>query len=54
MRQTRITKRRHRPDRWRQAPLPHDPRDPDIVRAHEAGRVRPAGPARTKPVPGDR
>ena len=63
MRQIRITKRRHRPDGCRQATLPHDPRDPDIVRAHEAARrpvrsrvglVRPTGRARTKPVPGGR
>jgi len=63
MRQIRITKRRHRPESWRQAPLPHDPCDPDIVRAHEAarhparsraGRARPAGPVRTRPAHGDR
>ena len=63
MRQIRITKRRHRADGGRQAPLPHDPRDPDIVRAHEAarrparsraGRARPAGPVRTRPIQGDR
>ena len=63
MRQIRITKRRHRADGGRQAPLTHDPRDPDIVRAHEAarrlarsraGRARPAGPVRTKPAHGNR
>jgi hypothetical protein len=63
MRQIRITKRRHRADGGRQAPLTHDPRDPDIVRAHEAarrlarsraGRARPAGRVRTKPAHGDR
>ena len=63
MRQIRITRRRHRPGSWRQEPPPHDLRDPDIVHAHEAarrqarspaGRVRPAGHARTTPVPGGR
>jgi hypothetical protein len=63
MRQIRITKRRHRPDSWRQRPVPHDPRDPDIVRAHEAasrparsraGLVRSAGRSRATPLPGDR
>jgi hypothetical protein len=37
MKQLRITKR-HRPDDWRQEPLPLDPRDPDIVRAKELAR----------------
>jgi len=63
MRQIRITRHHHRPGGWQQAPLPPDPRDPDIVHAHEAarrpvrsqaGRVRPAGPGQAQPVPGGR
>jgi len=62
MRQIRITKRRHRSDSWLQAPLPHDPRDLDILRVHEAarrrarswvGRAWPAGRVSTKPSPCD-
>jgi len=51
MKQLRITKR-HRPEGWRQEPLPLDPRDPDIVRAKELARragaasARPSRPAR--------
>ena len=51
MRQIRVVKRRPRTAaRWWQEPLPPDPRDPDIVRAHQitrrarqsrAGRARP-------------
>ena len=52
MKQTRIAKRHVRPARGRQASLPPDPRDPNIVRAHRAarqasgtraGRTQPAG-----------
>ena len=55
MRQIRIAKRRRGPAGWRQAPLPPDPRDPDIVHAHraarrsscsDASRPQPAGRAR--------
>jgi hypothetical protein len=38
MRQIRIAERRHRPGGGRREPLPSDPRDPDIVRAHDAAR----------------
>jgi len=63
MRQIRIAKRRLTPSSGRQAPLPLDPRDPDIVHAHRAarrirdtraGRNQPGARARTKPDPGDR
>jgi len=43
MRQTRLAKRRPRPASWPQTPPPPDPRDPDIVRAHQI--TRRAGPA---------
>jgi hypothetical protein len=54
MRQTRAAKRRSRPTGWSQTPLPRDPRDPDIVRAHQI--TRRAGHARARdharpPVP---
>jgi hypothetical protein len=60
MRQIRIAKRRCGPAGRRQAPLPPDPRDPDIVHAHraarrssrsDAGRPQPAGRASTEPIP---
>ena len=50
MRQIHVAKRLPRPGSWPQTPLPPDPRDPDIVRAHQitrAGQPR----ARTKPTP---
>ena len=43
MRQIRAGKRRPGPAIWPQTPLPSDPRDPDIVRAHQI--TRPAGSA---------
>ena len=49
MRQIRTGKRRPGPASWPQTPLPSDPRDPDIVRAHQitrrAGQPAP-GPSR--------
>jgi hypothetical protein len=42
MRQTRVAKRRPRPASWPQTPLPPDPRDPDIVRAHQITRRAPS------------
>jgi hypothetical protein len=49
MRQIRAAKRRPGPASWPQTLLPPDPRDPDIVRAHQitcrAGQHR----ARTRP-----
>ena len=54
MRQIRAGKRRPGSASWPQTPLPSDPRDPDIVRAHQitgrAGQPR----ARTEPGPGRR
>jgi hypothetical protein len=38
MKQTHISKRRSRPANTRQEPLRPDPRDPDIVRAHQLAR----------------
>lgn len=38
MRQTRIAKHRSRPAAWKQAPLPLDGRDLDIVKAHQLAR----------------
>jgi hypothetical protein len=38
MRQIRIAKRRTRPASWQQVPLRPDPRDPDIVHAHQLAR----------------
>jgi hypothetical protein len=38
VRQTRIAKHRSRPAAWKQAPLPLDGRDPDIVKAHQLAR----------------
>jgi hypothetical protein len=46
MRQARAAKRRPRPASWPQTPLPPDPRDPDIVRAHQISRHAPS------PAPG--
>ena len=48
MRQIHVAKRLPRPASWPQTPLPPDPRDPDIVRAHQITR-RAASPA---PGPG--
>jgi hypothetical protein len=44
MRQIRVARHRPRPASWPQTPLPPDPRDPDIVRAHQITR-QPASPA---------
>jgi hypothetical protein len=49
MRQIRITKKRPQPASWPQTPLPPDPRDPDIVRAHEISHRAGQPRARTKP-----
>ena len=49
MRQTRAAKRRPRPASRPQTPLPPDPRDPDIVRAHQITRRADHPRARTKP-----
>ena len=38
MRQIRIVKRRSRPASWQLVPLRPDPRDPDIVHAHQLAR----------------
>ena len=48
MRQIRITKKRP-PASWPQTPLPPDPRDPDIVRAHQISHRASQPRARTKP-----
>jgi len=52
MRQARIVKRRPGPASWPQTPLPPDPRDPDIVSAHQI--TRRAGHSRTRTTPGRR
>ena len=52
MRQIRVGKRRPRPASWPQTPLPPDPRDPDIVRAHQVTRRAGQPRARTKPGAG--
>jgi hypothetical protein len=52
MRQTRVAKRRPRPASWPQTPLLPDPRDPDIVRAHQV--TRRAGHPRARATPGRR
>jgi hypothetical protein len=55
VRQTRIGKRRTRTESWRQAPLPPDARDPDIVRAHRLARLaasRGAGRGHIEPSEG--
>ena len=49
MRQIRITKKRPQPASWPQTPLPPDPRDPDIVRAHQISHRARQPRARTKP-----
>ena len=54
MRQIRVAKRRPRPASWPQTPLPPDPRDPDIVRAHQITRRAGQPRARTRPDPGGR
>ena len=58
MSQIRIAKRRLRSPSGQQEPLPLDPRDPNIVRAHRAARravgTRAGGRARTGPGSGDR
>lgn len=46
MRQTRAARRRPRPTGWPQTPLPPDPRDPDIVRAHQVTRRARTTPGR--------
>ena len=51
MRQIRITKKRPQPASWPQTPLPPDPRDPDIVRAHQISHRAGQPRARTKPGP---
>jgi len=38
MRQIRMVRRRPATGRWWPEPLPPDPRDPDIVRAHQITR----------------
>ena len=49
MRQIRVAKRRPRPANWPQTPLPPDPRDHDIVRAHQISRRARQPRARTNP-----
>ncbi len=49
MRQTRVAKRRPRPTGWPQTLLPPDPRDPDVVRAHQVTRRAGQPRARTTP-----
>ena len=51
MRQIRAGKRRPGPASWPQTPLPSDPRDPDIVRAHQITRRAGQPRARTGPGP---
>ena len=51
MRHTRVAKRRPGPASWPQTPLPPDPRDPDIVRAHQITRRAGHPRFRTKPGP---
>ncbi len=53
MRQIRISKRRARRAEWRQEPLQADPRDPDIVKAHQLAR-RSASPDTSRRQPGRR
>jgi len=55
VRQTQIRKHRNRPAAWKQTPLPLDPRDPDIVKAHQLTRNpipnrRAAEPRMTLPI----
>jgi len=52
MRQTRVADRRPGPASWPQTPLPPDPRDADIVRAHQI--TRRAGHPRARTTPGRR
>ncbi len=54
MRQIHVAKRLPRPGSWPQTPLPPDPRDPDIVRAHQITRRAGQPRARTRPDPGGR
>jgi hypothetical protein len=49
MRQIRAAKRRPGPASWPQTLLPPDPRDPDIVRAHQITRRAGQHRARTRP-----
>ncbi len=52
MRQTRVAKRRPGPASWPQTLLPPDPRDPDIVSAHQI--TRRAGHPRARTTSGRR
>lgn len=60
MKQTQRAKRPRRSAGRRHEPLPLDPRDPDIVHAHQiarrsgpdSGRVRPGSHTPAAPVPG--
>jgi hypothetical protein len=63
MRQIRKDKRRPRSASAQQAPLPADPRDPDIVHAHQvarrtsrsrARRAQPDRRTQPTPIPGSR
>ena len=63
MRQTRHTRRRPAPASEQQSPLPADPRDPDIVHAHQVARRTSRSRARSTqpdrrtqptPIPGSR
>ena len=52
MRQIRHTRRRPGPASEQQSPLPADPRDPDIVHAHQVARRRHPPPTPSAPVAG--
>lgn len=63
MRQIRHTRRRPGPASEQQSPLPADPRDPDIVHAHQvarrtsrsrARRAQPDRRSQPTPIPGSR
>jgi hypothetical protein len=55
MRQIRRTRRRPGSASEQQSPLPADPRDPDIVHAHQvARRAQPDRRVQPAPIPGSR